>query len=200
MIFCLKCAIVNRKQKNRRRTLKTESEKNFVHLFLDWCRKIGVRRVCRFGLGGFVYLVVVLAFDYLYIPWLAIKFRYLTVIPLYVSLFAISWLGLLVYRFFGEDIFLLGAINKWLVKESNYRLVRVLKRKIIGNPQTTFAAIATWWSPLHAYLFFKKDQQDNGIEHFKIFALGSFYCASFWGIVIDVLVLLWDIAVALIKI
>ena len=179
--------------------MKIESEKSFVHFFFEWCNGIGAKRIFRFGLGGAVYLIVVWSFDYFYIPWLAIEFRYLTIFPLYLSLFVISWIGLFVYRFFREDIFLLESINEWLKKEGKYEITKALKRKVKENPLITFAAIATWWSPLHAYLFFKKDKKDNVTEYFKVFGLGSLYCALFWGVVIDIFVFMWDLAVVLLK-
>lgn len=111
----------------------------------------------------------------------------------------ISWIGLFVYRFFREDIFLLEKINKWLGEDGDYKVTKTLKRKVNENSRFTFAAIATWWSPLHAYLFFKKDNKDNIAEYLKAFGLGSLYCALFWGIVIDILVLIWDLVVLLLK-
>jgi hypothetical protein len=179
--------------------LKTELEKSIVHLFFEWCKRIGVKKIFRFGLGGAVYLAIVLSFDWFYMPWLAIQFRYLAIVPLYFSLFIISWIGLFVYRFFREDIFLLGTINEWLRVEGNYKITKAIKKKMNENPKFMFAAISTWWSPLHAYLFFKKDKNDNIAEYFKAIGLGAFYCSLFWGVVIDVLVLAYDLAVFLFK-
>jgi hypothetical protein len=115
-------------------------------------------------------------------------------VPLFFSLFAISWLGLLLYRFFREDVFFMEKINAWLSKDnSKFRIIRAIKKKISENPRFIFAAISIEWSPLHSYLFFKRDEQDNVLDVAKSFALGSLYCAFFWGVVIDIAVLLWDL-------
>ena len=50
-------------------------------------------KVLKFSFAYALYVVIVLSFDYLYMPWLAIKFRYLAIIPLYFSIFAVSCSG-----------------------------------------------------------------------------------------------------------
>ncbi|MFA4817497.1 MAG: hypothetical protein WC608_02085 [Parcubacteria group bacterium] len=180
--------------------MKTESIRKFPHLLLDrcrkfwnWCKAVGWKRFTKYGFFYALYVAIVVGFDWLYMPWLAIKFRYFAIVPLYFSLFIVSWLGLLLYRSFKEDMLFMEKINAWLNNEGDGdTLSSRIKAMVRGNPKKTFAAISTWWSPIHGYLYFKKDKQDKFWETSKKFAVGSFYCALFWGVVIDILIFLWD--------
>lgn len=174
--------------------MKIESIISFPHLLWNWCRKVGFKRILKYGFFYALYVAIVKTFDYIYMPWLAIKFRYFAIVPLYFSLYAVSWLGLWLYRSFREDMLFLEKINAWLDDtERGGQLVSSLKKRIRGNPKKIFMVVSTYWSPVHGYLYFKKDNKDNLIEVFKSFALGSFYCALFWGIVIDIIILIWDL-------
>jgi len=188
--------------------LKTEVWDNvsWVHRFLEWCkvtgkiiREAGVRKVSKFVAMYGVYLGIIWAFDYIYMPWLAIKFRYLTFFPLYVSLFVVCLLGLLVYEFFDEDMFFKEKIRGWLAKEGKHRFTRTLKKKINSSPQLTFAVIASWWSPLHAYIYFREGKKNHFWKAVKTLGKGSFYCAFFWGVIVSILSALWDLTKLIIR-
>jgi len=163
----------------------------FLRLLRDRCREIGLKKASKFGFVYALYLAIVWAFDYVYMPWLAIKFHYAAVFPLYISVLAVSLLGLLLYRFFRENVFFLEEIVRWLNKKGESGWLNVTKGKIVRNPKLTFAVISAWWSPLHGYLFFKRDETDHYQEVLKVFSLGSLYCALFWGIIIGILVFIW---------
>lgn len=176
-----------------------------------------------------LYVFVAWTFDYIYIPWLAIRFQYFAVIPLYFSLFLISLVGLVIVKYAKEDVLLVGVMGDWLKKESSteilYRtkeriqkinlikyfavsglwvIVFFLSEKIVGfinylkeksseNPKMKFILISVWWGPLHSFLFFEKEKGLNFSTVLKSFIEGSFYCAAFWGLVIDLIVLLWNL-------
>lgn len=146
-----------------------------------------------------IYLCLVWAFDYLYMPWLAIRFRYLTFFPLYISLLVVCFVGLVIYDFLKEDIFFKKKIREWLAKDGKYKLTRKIKHLINSNPNLTFAAIATWWSPLHAYIYFREGEKNHFWEIVQLFGKGSFHCAFFWGFVAFVLSGLWDLGKLIIK-
>lgn len=151
-------------------------------------------KVLKFSFAYVLYVSIVVSFDYFYMPWLAIRFRYLAVIPLYFSIFAISWIGLLLYRRFQDDVLLVEKVKEWINGESKNRTVRFLKSKIKSNPRIAFVAISIWWGPLHSYLYFKKNTDDNVTGVARSMGLGSLYCALFWGVIIDFAVAIWDTA------
>lgn len=173
--------------------MKTESVASKEHFLMGKCKEIGLKRFLKFVVIYGLYLAIVLSFDYLYIPWLAIKFRYLTFFPLYVSLFFVCLLGLGLYEFFKEDIFFKEKITVWLSEKGKYVFTRWLKKIINGNPRFKFSAIAIWWSPLHAYIFFRKDSKNRFGEVIKMLGLGAFHCAFFWSVIVYILVALWDL-------
>lgn len=146
----------------------------------------------KFLLMYSLYFSIVGSFDYLYMPWLAIRFKYLTFFPLAISLFVVCILGLFLYEFFQEDMFLKEKILSWINEDSKIKLLSKLKCKIRGNPRVMFVVIAMWWSPLHAYIFFRKEDSRVWSEVFEKISKGSLYCAIFWSLVIDVFVALWD--------
>jgi hypothetical protein len=186
--------------------LKTEVSTMFMHRLFGWCktaRKVveeaGPRKVSKFISMYGLYIGIVWTFDYAYMPWLAIKFRYLTFFPLYFSLFAVCSMGLFLYEFFNEDMFFKEKLQEWLSKDGKYKFTRVLKKKINSNPNMTFAAIATWWSPLHAYIYFRKGEENHFWNVITLFGKGSFYCAFFWGVIAFILSALWDLTKLIIK-
>jgi hypothetical protein len=154
---------------------------------------IGIKKILKLGFIYILYLAIVWAFDYFYMPWLAYRFGYFAMFPLYLSLFAVSWFGLFLYRFFRENIFFLEEIREWLARDSRFRILDFFKKKAYENPRLRYILISTVWSPLHSYLFFKHGDIDNAVEVAKSFAIGSLYCAFFWGVVIDIVILLWDL-------
>jgi len=190
--------------------LKTEevlSRSALVHRLLGWCKtakqnvknccksikQAGTKKVSKYMFMYGLYLSIIITFDWFWMPWLAIKFRYFTFFPLYVSLFVVCLLGLFLYDSFKEDIFFKEKIKEWLAEEGKYKFTRALKKKINSSPQATFAAIATWWSPLHAYIYFREGDENHFREIMKLYGKGSFYCAFFWGVIVFILSALWDL-------
>lgn len=152
-----------------------------------------LRRVSKFGAVYSLYLAIVWIFDYVYFPWLTIKFRFLVFIPLYLSIFLVCWGGYYLYEYFKEDVLLTDRIKAWLNEPGKGKIRARIKLSIVSNPGFTFAAIATWWSPLHAYLFFRRDKTFHLASLIKSLAKGSLFCAAFWGIIGESILFLWDV-------
>lgn len=152
---------------------------------------LSLKKVSRFGGAYSLYLAIVFLFDYVYYPWLAIRFKHLMVFPLYGSIFLVSWGGYYLYEFFQEDVFFTERINTWLVEPGATGFWSRLKRLIVGNPRGVFAAISAWWSPLHAYVFFRRGKSFELPSFLKTLALGSLVCALFWGVVAESIIFLW---------
>jgi hypothetical protein len=148
-------------------------------------------RTSKLGAIYLLYLSIVWLFDYVYYPWLTLEFRYLVFFPLFISLFFVSWGGYYLYSYFKEDVFFTAHIHGWLRSPGQSAFRNRVKSVIVNNPHWTFAAIATWWSPLHAYIFFKGNEEfDLGSFTWSI-ARGSLLCACFWGIIGDSALLSW---------
>lgn len=154
---------------------------------------VPLKKVTRFSGVYLLYLTIVWAFDYVYYPWLALRFHSLLFLPLYPSIFLVSWGGHYLYEYFREDVFFIERINGWLKESSSQGLKGKLKGAIRKRPGYVFAVIATWWSPLHAYIFFRKDQSREPVSLVKSLAAGSLVCAVFWGIVAESVLLLWGL-------
>jgi hypothetical protein len=151
------------------------------------------KRVSKFSMAYLLYLAIVWMFDYVYYPWLAIKFRHLMFLALYPSIFLVSWGGYYLYEYFQEDVFFTEKINAWLEQSGTHGIGTKLRSLIVSNPRCVFAAISTWWSPLHAYVFFRRDRTSTLSSLVKALAKGSFICAFFWGIVAESFLLLWGL-------
>jgi hypothetical protein len=152
-----------------------------------------LKRASRFGGAYALYLAIVWLFDYIYFPWLTIKFHSLVYVPLFLSVFLVSWGGYYLYEYFQEDVFFTEKINGWLARPGTGRIRGKLKRLIASNPRCTFAAISTWWSPLHAYVFFRRDETFEFTSFIKALATGSFFCAVFWGTVGESFLISWHL-------
>jgi hypothetical protein len=158
-----------------------------------------LKRASKFSAIYALYVAIVWLFDYVYYPWLILKFRYLVILPLYFSLFLVSWGGYYLYAYFQEDVFLADQINDWLRRPAGWALVNRSKALIVNNPGWTFAAIAAWWSPLHAYIFTRRDETFGLAPFIKTIAKGSLVCAFFWGVVAESALLLWELAKLLVR-
>lgn len=152
---------------------------------------VKLRKFSKFGTVYCLVVAIIWSFDYIYMPWLAIKFQYFATIPLYFSILLACWGGLYLYDFFDEDVFFIGKIRPWLERKSSWSLIERTKRMIRQSPKATFVAISAWWSPLHAYLFFRIEGDRSSGALSKIVE-GSIYCAIFWSIVIDLVVFIWE--------
>lgn len=150
-----------------------------------------IRRVSKFGGVYALYLAIVWLFDYVYFPFLTIEFHARVYLPLFVSVFLVSWGGYYLYEYFKEDVFFTERINAWLERPEPGVWRRRVKSLIVNNPRLTFAAISTWWSPLHAYIFFRRDKTFKFSSFIQALALGSFFCALFWGTVGESFVISW---------
>jgi hypothetical protein len=170
-------------------------------LKLMWKTVLGIplKRASKFSAIYALYVAIIWLFDYVYYPWLIFKFKYLVFVPLYFSLFFVSWGGYYLYACFHEDVFLTEQINEWLRRPAASRLVSRSKALIVNNPAWTFAAIAAWWSPLHAYIFTRKDKSFGLAPFIKSIATGSLVCAFVWGVVAESVLLLWGLAKLLLR-
>jgi hypothetical protein len=166
-----------------------------------WRTILGVRlkRASKFSAIYALYVSIVWLFDYVYYPWLTLRFKYLVFFPLYLSVFLVSWGGYYLYRYFQEDVFLTEQINDWLRRPGGGALLRKSKALIVNNPRWTFAAIAAWWSPLHAYVFSRRSDAFELPSFLKAMAKGSFVCALFWGVVAESALLLWHFVKFLVR-
>ena len=90
-----------------------------------------LKRVSKFGALYALYLSIVWIFDYVYYPWLTLKFRYLVFLPLYVSVFLVSWGGYYLYRYFQEDVFFAERINNWLQRPVKGTLLGRFKALVV---------------------------------------------------------------------
>lgn len=144
---------------------------------------VAARRATKFGGVYALYLAIVWLFDYVYFPLLTIKFHAFVYFPLFVSIFLVSWGGYYLYEFFQEDVFFTERINAWLETPEAGAIRKKIKSLIVSNPRLVFAAISTWWSPLHAYVFFRRDKTFRFGPFIKALVAGSFFCAIFWGTV-----------------
>lgn len=150
-----------------------------------------IERFRKFGAAYGLVLAIIWTFDYLYMPWLGITFKYLTIIPLFFSLLLVCWVGLYLYDYLKEDVFFIGKIKPWLEAKSSWKLIDKIKQKIRQSPKATFVFISAFWSPLHGYLFFRTEDKYKSNAFIKI-GEGSIYCAIFWGIVVSMLVFIWE--------
>jgi hypothetical protein len=152
-----------------------------------------LKRASKFSMAYGLYLAIVWMFDYVYYPWLAIKFRHLMFFALYPSIFLVSWGGFYLYAYFQEDVFFTEKVHAWLEQSGSQGIRRRFRSLIANNPRCVFVAVATWWSPLHAYVFFRRDKTFSLSSLVKALAKGSFICALFWGIVAESFIILWGL-------
>ena len=76
------------------------------------------KKVTKFSGVYLLYLAIVWSFDYVYYPWLAIRFHSWLFLPLFPSIFLVSWGGFYLYEYFREDVFFIERINTWLKENS----------------------------------------------------------------------------------
>lgn len=152
------------------------------------------KKVTKFSGVYLLYLAIIWGFDYVYYPWLAIHFHYWLMLPLFPSIFLASWGGYYLYEYFREDVFFIERINAWLKAGTAEGFGGKLKGAILKRPVCVYAVIATWWSPLHAYIFFRKEKARTSLPLVQSLVTGSLVSTVFWGVVADGFLLLWSLA------
>ncbi|TAM81458.1 MAG: hypothetical protein EPN47_11915 [Acidobacteria bacterium] len=158
-----------------------------------------LKRASKFGAVYLLYLSIIWLFDYVYFPWLTIRFRYLVFFPLFPSIFLASWGGYYLYRHFQEDVFFADKIYHWLERPGTGGLRGKIRSVVLNRPACVFAAVSTWWSPLHAYVFLNRDQEFRLFSFLKLLAIGSLFCALFWGFVGDSLIFSYSLLKAILR-
>lgn len=147
------------------------------------------------------YLGMVWGFDYVYMPILTIKFGYSMIFLLYPSLFLISLWGLWIYNVMAkslqfDDIFFIGEISDWMKRKENGFWAR-MRNFLVRSDRLVFVVVSVWWSPFHAYLYRKYNnqiQKESFWEIIKNIAHGSIYCTLFWGGIADLVWAIWNLA------
>ncbi len=132
------------------------------------------------------------AFDFIYMPYLAIKFGYFMVFPLFLSIFLVCWIGVYTYDLLDRDAYFIEHLSAWLVKPSENPTISKIKELVNKNQKNVFVAISIWYSPLHAYIYFRESAKDKKVKMVSSLAMGSLYCSLFWGIIIDLIMLAWE--------
>ncbi len=158
-----------------------------------------LKRASKFGAVYLLYVSIIWLFDYVYFPWLTIKFRYLVFFPLFPSIFVASWGGYYLYQYFQQDVFLTDKVNDWLERPGTGGRRAKLRSLILNKPAYVFAVVATWWSPLHAYIFFRKNQDFRLSSFLKALAIGSLCCALFWGVIGDSFIFSYSLVKAILR-
>lgn len=172
--------------------MKTELGVNisWIHQLMVWCEKTVTKKASKFmaiyGLG----IAIIGVFDYIWMPFLIFKFKFLAFFPLFISLFIVCMIGLGLYEFFKEDVFLKEKMKASLGKKGKCKFTQWFKRKMNSSPKATFVFISLE-NPLQAYIYCRGEDKVKFLEAIRLIGIGSFFCAFFWGVLIDVLILLW---------
>lgn len=157
-----------------------------------------LKRGSKFGAVYLLYISIIWLFDYVYFPWLTLKFRYFVFFPLFPSIFVASYGGYYLYQHFQEDVFFTDRIHQWLGKSGSSGFRGKIRSVVLNRPACVFVAVSTWWSPLHAYVFLRKDQDFKLSQFLKALAVGSLLCALFWGLVGDSLLFSYSLLKAIV--
>lgn len=136
-------------------------------------------KVSKFSVSYAAMTGVYYLFDFVYMPWLTIKYGYKVFIPLYPSILIVNLAGLYAYNLLGEDLLFIDFGKTWLSIDSG-KFDRV-KKIIRSNQKLTFIFLSIWPSPIAGYLFLRQSAQEPFSKVFKATAIGSIFCAAFWG-------------------
>ena len=158
-----------------------------------------LKRASKFGAVYLLYLSIIWLFDYVYFPWLTLKFRYLVFFPLFPSVFLASWGGYYLYQHFQQDVFFTDKIHDWLEKPGADGLRGKIRSAILNRPTYVFAVVSTLWSPLHAYVFLSRDQDFRLLSFLKALTIGSLLCALFWGLIGDSFIFSYSLLKAILR-
>ena len=137
------------------------------------------KKTLRFTFAYVLVTAIYYLFDYVYMPWLGIKFGFAFFIPLYPSILIVNFLGVYLYDFFKEDVLFLELGKNWI--ENNTGRFLKVKKVIRNSKKLTFVTLSIWPSPIASYLFFRKNSEKQPWEVFKIIAFGSVLCTAVFG-------------------
>lgn len=143
-------------------------------------------KISKFGVLYAFAVTIYYVFDFIYMPWLAIKFGYKLFFPLYPSVIIANLAGVYVYDYFKEDVLFIELGKNWLCNESNKFVT--FRQLLIKRKWLTFIALSIWPSPIASYLFFRKTTNESPWMIFKVIAIGSVFCTAFWGIGLSVII------------
>lgn len=133
----------------------------------------------KFVFAYFLCAGVYALFEYVYMPWLTVKFGGWMFLPLYPSILFANFFGLYLYDWLGEDILFMEFGSNW-IKEEGGKL-ECVKKYLRKSRKKIFIALSIWPSPIASYLFFRKEKGEAAIKVFKNIALGSIFCTIVWG-------------------
>lgn len=143
----------------------------------------------KFAAAYVLATVIYLLFDYVYMPWLAIRFEFWMVLPLYPSILIANFLGLFIYDWFQEDILFIELGRNWIDSEGEQFMT--LKEFLRRSAKFSFVALSIWPSPIAGYLLLRNGVDESRWQAFKIIALGSIPCAMVWSGVAGLVVFLF---------
>lgn len=181
--------------------MKTEleiRESSLVHRLMCWYKETGTKKISKFIFMYGLCVAIIGTFDYAWMPYLAVKFQYWAFFPLFGSLILVCFIGLGLYEFFKEDIFLKAKMEVSLEEEGKYKFTKWVKEKMKSSRTVAFVVISLE-NPLQAYIWFRGKDKTEISEATKMITFGSFCCAFFWSVVIDILVLFWNLGKIVVK-
>lgn len=138
-----------------------------------------IKKAGKFIVAYYFVVAVYYLFDFVYMPWLTLKFGYLVFLPLYPSILVANFLGLYAYDYFDEDVFFLEIGRNW-IENSDSKLESV-KKILRKSKKLIFVSLSIWPSPIAGYLFFRKKKNEPTLKILGIMATGSIFCTAFWG-------------------
>lgn len=133
-------------------------------------------------------------FEWVYMPWLTVKFGIWMFVPLYPSILFANFLGLYLYDWLGEDVLFMEFGSSWIEEEGGR--FEPMKNYLRKSRKKIFVALSIWPSPIASYLFFRKEKKEAVAKVFQNIALGSVFCTLVWG---GVCSLLWVVVTQIIQ-
>lgn len=137
------------------------------------------KKAFKFTFAYVLATAIYYVFDYVYLPWLGIKFGFTVFAPLYSSIVIVNFLGVYLYDFLKEDVLFLELGKNW-IKSDTGRLLK-FKKYVRESKRLTFIALSIWPSPIASYLFFRKSSKKQFWQVFGVIAIGSIYCTAVYG-------------------
>lgn len=152
------------------------------------------RKGRRFVLAYLVCSGVFFLFEWIYMPWLTVKFGYWMFVPLFPSIVVANFLGVYLYDFLGEDILFMEFGSSWINEVGGK--MEPLKKRIRNSKKLIFIGLSIWPSPIAGYLFFRDEIGRSKPATFKAIVAGSIPCTIVWG---GLLALAWLVIVQTIQ-